>query len=385
MQRPLWFLSAWSGAVAAALVACGGGGDGASATGTMRLSLTDAPACGYDNVWVTVEKVRMHKSAGAADNDSGWSELVLTPPRRIDLLEYTNGRVLPLGETQLPAGTYTQMRLVLAANTGGAPWPNAIKPSDGPETALDTPSGQQSGLKMNVNLSVNPDTVADFVIDFDTCKSFVKAGNSGKYLLKPVLSVVPVISSKIIGWVDPAIAAGAGVSAQLGGEVQRASRPDAVTGRFELAWVPVGTYDLVITAPGRVNAVMTGVPVTAAGVTTIGSASVWLSPPSAASSPVAGTVTPSDNADVRASQSLTSGTKMEVAYAGANSVTGAYALSLPTGAPAFVAYAASMPAITFTSDAPRASLYTLQARSGTATRSRDIVLPVAGAENFIFP
>ena len=294
--------------------------------------------------------------------------------------------MLPLGETQLPAGTYTQMRLVLAANTGGAPWPNAIKPISGPETALDTPSGQQSGLKTNVNLTVNPDTVADFVIDFDACKSFVKAGNSGKYLIKPVLSVFPVISSKIVGWVDPAFAASAGVSAQVGGELLRGTQPDTVTGRFELAWVPVGTYDLVITAAGRVNAVMTGVPVTAAGATTIGSASVWLSPPaSAASAPVAGTVTPSDSADVRALQSLTNGTKLEVAYAGANSGTGAYALSLPTGAPAFVAYAASMPAITFASDAPRAGLYTLQARSGTSTQLRDIVLPVVGAENFVFP
>ncbi len=239
---------------------------------------------------------------------------------------------------------------------------------------------------MNVNLTVNPDTVADFGIDFNACKSFVKAGNSGKYLLKPVLSVFPIISSKIVGWVDPAIAASAGVSAQVGGEPLRATVPEPATGRFELAWIPVGTYDLVITAPGRVNAVMTGVPVTAAGATTIGSDTVRLSPPaSAASAVVSGKVTPSDSADVRALQSLTSSTKMEVGYAGANATTGDYSLTLPTGAPAYVAYAASAPIITFASDAPRAGLYTLQARSGTATQQRDITLPVAAPENFVFP
>lgn len=68
-----------------------------------------------------------------------------------------------------------------------------------------TPSGQQSGLKMNVNLPVPAGQVADFAIDFDACKSFVKAGNSGKYLLKPGLSVIPILSAagqRIVGFVD---------------------------------------------------------------------------------------------------------------------------------------------------------------------------------------
>ena len=372
--------------LAAALAACGGGGGEASGTGTLRLALTDAPACGYDHVWVTVEKVRVHRSNMADPADSGWSEVSLATPRRIDLLEYTNGRVLPLGETQLPAGTYTQMRLVLSPNTGATPLANAIQPTGGSETALDTPSGQQSGLKANVNLTVNPDTVADFVIDFNACKSFVKAGNSGKYLLKPVLSVHPVISSKIVGWVDAAIAANAGVSAQSQGVPLRESRPDATTGRFELAWVPAGNYELVITAPGRVNAVMTGVPVTAAGATVIGSDTVRLAPPAAAASAaVGGTVTPSTDADVRALQTLAGGTKVEVAYVGANATTGAYSMTLPRGALHTAPYLAGATTFTFSPDPTTTDKYTLEARSGTRTTARDITLPVAGPQDFVFP
>ena len=42
-----------SGAVL--LAACGGGGgDAKAAAGTLKVSLTDAPACGFDNVFVTV-------------------------------------------------------------------------------------------------------------------------------------------------------------------------------------------------------------------------------------------------------------------------------------------------------------------------------------------
>ena len=67
-------------------------------------------------------------------------------------------------------------------------------PTGGTETALTTPSGQQSGLKMNVDIDVAADKVADVVLDFDACKSVVKRGNSGQYNLKPVIAVIPVVS-----------------------------------------------------------------------------------------------------------------------------------------------------------------------------------------------
>ena len=52
------------------LTACGGGGSSA-APGTLSVSLTDAPSCGYDAVNVTVNKVRVHQSSSAGENDSG--------------------------------------------------------------------------------------------------------------------------------------------------------------------------------------------------------------------------------------------------------------------------------------------------------------------------
>ena len=136
------------------------------------------------------------------------------------------------------------MRLVLAANTAANPLANAIKPTGGVETALTTPSGQQSGLKMNVNLAVPAGQVADFAIDFDACKSFVKAGNSGK---------IPS-EAGAVGDPDPVccgpahrrlrrslagIAPAPAVSAQLAGTPVRATPPDA-SGRFVLYPVPAG-------------------------------------------------------------------------------------------------------------------------------------------------
>jgi len=382
-----------SGAVL--IAACGGSNNDDDGTGTMRLALTDAPACGYDHVWVTVEKVRVHRSGSASEDDNGWSEVVLASPQRIDLLEYTNGNILPLGETELPSGTYTQMRLVLSANGNSAPYANAIQPSGGSETALDTPSGQQSGLKFNVDMTVPENQVASFVLDFDACRSFVRAGNSGKYLLKPVINVIPVLSDagqRIVGYVDPSLANGDTlVSAQLDGQIVKSTPPDG-TGRFVLYPVPEGTYDLVITAPGRANAVVTGVPVVLSGITNVGSETVVLNPPTSASSYAAkGTisVTPtpeSIDAAIRALQAVAGGPTIQAAATVADAVSGAYSMTLPTAVPASVAYAASAAAFSFANAASGAGQYTIEAKVGDATKTEAITLTGADVTtDFVFP
>ncbi|HPM67766.1 MAG TPA: DUF4382 domain-containing protein, partial [Piscinibacter sp.] len=131
------------------LSACGGGSSttsgSATGQGTLRVALTDAPSCGFDEVNVTVEKVRVHRSSTAADADAGWSEVVLNPARRVNLLDLTNGVLAELGQTELPAGIYTQLRLQLASNGSTGPYANSVLPTGGTETPLDTPSAQQSG------------------------------------------------------------------------------------------------------------------------------------------------------------------------------------------------------------------------------------------------
>ena len=396
-------LTSAAAATAALLAACGGGGsDPVGTTGTLRLSLTDAPACGYDNVFVTVEKVRVHKSGAAGDADAGWSEVVLAAPQRVDLLTLNNGTLLPLGQTALPAGSYTQMRLVLAANTAANPLANSIKPTGGAETALTTPSGQQSGLKANINIDVPADKIADFAIDFDACKSFVKAGNSGKYLLKPVLSVIPILSDagqRIVGYVDPSLVApGTTVSAQLAGAPVRATPPD-VNGKFVLYPVPAGNYDLVITAAGRVNAVMTGVPVVNTAFTTIGSTAARINtPPSANSYSVAGTITvtpPGGAASsantggvVRATQTLTGGPTIEAASANADDLNGGYSLLLPAGVPVKLAYAAGATTFAFAGELADAGKYKLSATATGFAAPKTFDLPLAAVNppvNFAFP
>lgn len=365
------------------LSGCGGGSDivassgegGISGTGVMRLSITDAPACGFDQVNVTIDKVRVHQSSDATDGAAGWSEVVLNPPMRVDLLTLTNGVLEELGQTALPAGRYTQMRLVLADSGASAPWANSVVPTGGTETPLTTPSGQQSGLKLAVQMDVVANQVADFVIDFDACKSVVRRGNSGQYNLKPVISVTPLVSDvglRVIGYVDPSIAsASTTVSLQQAGVPVKATVAQA-DGRFVLYPVPEGSYELVISAAGRVTTVMTGVPVVASSHTTVNSTSFAILPQSSTTATVTGTVSPTA-ATVRALQTLSGGPTVEVAWAMVDADTGVFQATLPTQAPAKTAYVPNArTAYTFTPDAAVAGQYTLEAAHAGATQTRDI-------------
>jgi len=383
-----------------------GGGDGASSTGAsatdtviaadtgiLSFSITDQPACGYDHVFITVEKVRVHQSANAGDTDAGWHEIVLNPAKRIDLLTLTNGILEELGQTTLPTGSYTQMRLVLASN-GTTPMANSVVlTGSGNEVGLTTPSAQQSGLKMNVDIAVKPGKVADFVIDFDACKSIVKAGASGKYLLKPVVSVIPVLSDagqRIVGYLDTTtLGTTTLVSAQSGGVVIKATAPDA-GGRFVLYPVPPGTYDLVITSTGKATAVMTGVPVVTTAYTNVSSDSVRIALTGSNTHDATGTVSVNaapvnTGATVRALQTLYNGPSVEVASMPVDADTGEYGFSLPTASPRVTSYLAvnplsiSFPPDSSITDQTAAGKYTLKASiPGLTTQKVDINLLLGG-------
>lgn len=379
------------GCATLALAACGGGGSGggdtASDSGSLRLALGDAPACGFDAVNLTVRAVRVHQSRSAADTDGGWSEVVLNPQRRVNLLDLRNGVLEELGQTPLPTGKYTQFRMLLADNDSSHPLANSVLPSGGVETALKTPSGQQSGVKSNIDIDIAANKMADFVVDFDACRSVVTAGNSGQYLLKPVVTVMARYVAGVSGFVVDALAhGGTSVSLQQGGLIVKAATPDA-SGRFLLQPVVPGSYTLVVTAPGRSTGVVTHVGVSADSVTAINVPATALSLPASASALVQGSA-PVDTL-VRIGQPLSSGGSVELAGRFVDAVTGNYAYSLVVGAPLVAPYVAAPAALVFSADTAAAGKYTLTA-SLAGFGDKTVVLPtlIAGATvttNLVFP
>ncbi len=361
---------ALGGILVAGLAACGGGGGNASTegSGTLRLALTDAPSCGYDAVNVTIEKVRIHQSDSAnPDDPNGWSEIVMNPALRVDLLKLQNGALAELGEITLPTGSYNQMRLVLAQNSTDptVTLANSVVLTSDPskaEIALKTPSGQQSGVKAKqFNLTIAPNQLANFVIDFDACKSVVVAGNSGQYLLKPQLSVIARFISGVTGFVDASMANGfTSVSLQQDGVVIKATAPsiDAASfGKFMLQPVAPGNYTLVLTAPGRTTAVVTNVVVAADTVTSVNTSATALNPADSASGVLTGTA-PLDTL-VRVLQPLATG-PIEVAGRFVDGIVGdpilgRYTYSLPVNAPLVAPYVAAPGALVFPADAAAAA------------------------------
>lgn len=384
---------------------CGSGGDGGGGAtaqpGTLSVSLTDAPACGFDEVNVTVSKVRVHQSSSVDDpNAAGWTDITLSPARKINLLNLNdptqpNFALESLGETPLAAGRYTQLRLVLVPNNGSSPPNNSVVLSGIPgEIALETPSAIQSGIKLIHQFDVASGQRVDLLLDFDACKSIVKTGN-GKYILKPVIKVIPFVLNGIEGFVATSLfvnQANVSVSAQVNGEIVRATVPNTVTGKFFLARLVPGSYDVVITADGHATAVISGVPVqTDTSITTISTSAVPFSLQPSTSQSIGGTVTlnPADDDGtvvVAAKQTLIPGPTVTVKSQVATVLNAAppigdygYNLTLPIGAPALAAYGALPITPTAAAQSMVAKMYTLQGSAQVGTTVYATQTPPASA------
>jgi hypothetical protein len=372
------------------LAGCGGGGGSAApATGTLGVSLTDTPACGFDSVNVTVTKVRVHQSSSASDTDAGWTDITLSPAQKIDLLSLNNGVLFNLGETTLTAGHYTQLRLVLDPNTSVG-LVNSVVPTGGVETALVTPSAVQSGIKLVNQFDVAAGQRVDLLLDFDACKSVVKRGN-GTYALKPVIKVIPFEPNGIKGFVDLAlINSTVMVTAQQNGVIVQSTAPITQTGEFFLARLDPGNYDVVFTADGRATAVITTVPV--ASTTSIVNLSNNVTPitlPVSATRTISGTATlnPASSTEVAyvaAKQTFGTAPVVTVKFVAADDLTGAYSLTLPTGEPQRGLYSTTLP-ITLVTQVGMAGKYTAEASAtGYQTQSFSKDISVADAtQNFV--
>jgi hypothetical protein len=333
---------------AAALTACGGGSSSpqASTMGTLGVAITDAPACGFDAVNVTVAKVRVNQSASASDTDSGWTDITLSPARKINLLSLTNGVLETLGDTPLTPGHYSQLRLVLDANTGNGLANSIIATGSNAEVSLVTPSATQSGIKLVNEFDVAAGQRVDLVLDFNACKSVVTTGN-GKYLLKPVVKVIPTTVNGISGFVSTALLGShVMVSAQQNGVIVSSTVP-TTTGEFFLARLVPGNYDVVITADDRAASVVAAVPVASTTSTTaLSTSAAPITMATSVNGTISGTVTlvpasTTEVAFVAAKQSFAAGPTVVIKYQGSDLTNGSYTLAkLPVAAAQYTTFSA---------------------------------------------
>lgn len=232
----------------------------------LEVYLTDAPG-NYEEVWIDVQDVRIHTGEDETD-ESGWESLPGVQTGMYNLVDLVNGRDTLLVDATIPSGRVNQIRLVLGDD-------NWIK-IDGEEIPLNTPSAQQSGLKLNIHEDINEGITYRVVLDFDVARSVVKAGNSGNYNLKPVIrTILEAQGGNIEGIVLPDSVHTA-VLAIMGEDTIGSTYADA-NGAFMFRAVEPGEYQLSFlpdTSSGFLPYDTTGIIVEQGQVTNIDT--VWL-------------------------------------------------------------------------------------------------------------
>ncbi|MEW5677408.1 DUF4382 domain-containing protein [Flavobacterium enshiense] len=209
--------------------------DDTEGTSRVTVRMTDAPG-DYDEVNVEVVDVKIKSSADTGE--SGWVSIGNINPGVYNLLDLTGGINVLLADNAVPSGFLGQIRLVLGDDN------TVVK--DGVSYPLNTPSAQQSGLKLQINQTLQAGATYNFLLDFDVAHSVVvEAGGSGNYNLHPVIRVTTEATGGIItGSVTP-LGIQVMASVQVGDTAVTAFTNEA--GVFQLNGIPSGTYTVTLT------------------------------------------------------------------------------------------------------------------------------------------
>ena len=192
----------------------------------LEIRLTDAPG-DYEAVYVDIQGVEVNSESG----ESGWKQLEINKGV-YNLIEFTNGMDTLLATAILPAGKIQQIRLKLGDD-------NTVV-IDGDTKDLTTPSGQQSGVKLNVHAELLEGITYKLWLDFDDARSVVETGN-GKLNLKPVIRTYTEAQDGAIKGVVTPVESLPAVFAINGVDTVASTYADEA-GKFLLQGVPAGTY-----------------------------------------------------------------------------------------------------------------------------------------------
>jgi hypothetical protein len=158
-----------------------------------------------------------------------------------DVLRLANGKDTLLADAEINSGKISQIRLVLGSN-------NYVK-INGQRFDLQTPSAQQSGLKLKINQNVTEGITYKLLMDFDASRSIVTTG-SGAFILKPVIRTsLEAMGGSVKGYVLPNTFATA-VYALQGTDTIAGTY--TVNGAYMLKGLAAGTYSLAF-APSDVT------------------------------------------------------------------------------------------------------------------------------------
>ncbi|RTY95826.1 DUF4382 domain-containing protein [Flavobacterium sp. GT3R68] len=239
--------------------------DNSAQTSRITVRMTDAPG-DYDEVNVEVIDVLIKTNANS--DEGGWVSIGNITPGIYNLLDLSGGVNVLLADNNVPSGHLGQIRLLLGDE-------NTVV-VDGVSHVLNTPSAQQSGLKLLINQELVGGATYDFLLDFDVENSVVvEAGGSGNYNLHPVIHVSTTANSGVIKGTVAPIGLQILASVQVG-DITVSSYANA-DGVFQLNGIPAGTYTVTLTpdvSSGLSASIINNVVVTNGQITNMGSLTI---------------------------------------------------------------------------------------------------------------
>jgi len=192
---------------AAGLGACSSGSSTDESIGYLSLGVSDAPLHDAEKVCIAFDSVGLYGAAG------GPVEIDLGGVQNVNLLEFQGANAWPmLFEEPLPAGRYEQMRLGIIAPRGvsGGVGDNPMSAEcvgeesyitfeDGTFHNLYMPSGAESGYKLNGEVIITANQVADFTIEVDLMQSLATPPGLDPYMVfRPTAKLVNNLEAGIL-------------------------------------------------------------------------------------------------------------------------------------------------------------------------------------------
>lgn len=198
----------------------------------LQIALTDDPG-DYQAVLIDVQDIKINVTG---DTVNGWQSLPNVQTGQYDLLKLVNDDDTILADVDIPVGRVHQIRLVLG--------PNNYVMIDSQLVKLETPSAQQSGLKLNIQHDVEAGILYKLTMDFDVARSIKETGN-GKYMLKPVIrTVLEAAGGTIQGHVKPFAFPSAVLVFRAANDTAATTYSSIIEGGYRVRGLAAGTYSL---------------------------------------------------------------------------------------------------------------------------------------------